>query len=246
MNLEIATKQEAVEWFASHPNERKLLVDFDYEVIGKYEDERSFEQIIETSDFLKHPVIGLIPSYLEDYGYENTVWSEVVFAEVYYLYIDKVLWYYKKRRSSEEPLELYGVSFVERENYFPLNELDSAVESAKKEVREFRQLMENESVQWKTRTWSNGKRFVYLGESDDCVEVAAPGAMQEIAAIRLSDIYDSTAQVVQSADGKFYLKATLLDEYVMEVETIEEAKNILEEFEQLWGRSPSGEELPWD
>jgi hypothetical protein len=234
MNLEIATKQEAVEWFASHPNERKLLVDFDYEVIGKYEDERSFEQIIETSDFLKHPVVGLIPTYIEDYGYENTVWSEVVFAEVYYLYIDKVLWYFQKRRSSEESLEFYGFSFIERENYFPINEFARAVESAKKEVREFRQLMENESVQWETRTWSNGKRFVYLGESDDCVEVAAPGAMQEVAAVKLSDIYDSTAQVVQSAEGKLYVKATLLDEYLMEIETVEEAKIILEEFEQLW------------
>ena len=234
MNLEIATKQEAVEWFASHPNERKLLVDFDYEVIGKYEDERSFEQIIETSDFLKHPVIGLIPSYVEDYGYENTVWSEVVFAEVYYLYIDKVLWYYKKRRSSEEPLELYGFSFVERENYFPLNEFASAVESAKQEVREFRQLIENESVQWETRTWSNGKRFVYLGENVHFVEVAAPETLQEIAAIKLNDVYDSTAQVVQSAEGKLYVKATLLDEYLMEIETVDEAKIILEEFEHLW------------
>ena len=234
MNLEIATKQEVVEWFASHHNERKMLVDLDYEVIGKYEGERSFEQIIETSDFLKHPVVGLIPSYLEDYGYENTVWSEVVFAEVYYLYIDKVLWYYQKRRSSEEPLELYGFSFVDRENYFPLNEFASAVESAKKEVREFRQLMENGSVNWEFRTWSNGKRFVYLGENDHFVEVATPEALQEMAAIKLSDIYDSTAQVVQSVEGKLYVKATLLDGYLMEIETIEEAKIVLEEFEQLW------------
>ena len=234
MNLEIATKQEVADWFTSHPNERKLLVELDYEVIGKYEEERSIEQIIETSDFLKHPVVGLIPSYLEDYGYENTVWSEVVFAEVYYLYIDKVLWYYQKRRSSEEPLELYGFSFVDRENYFPLNELASAVESAKQEVREFRQLMENGSVNWEFRTWSNGKRFVYLGENDHFVEVAAPEALQEIAAIKLSDIYDSTAQVVQSAEGKLYVKATLLDEYLMEVETVDVAKSILEEFEHLW------------
>ena len=234
MELKVATKQEVVEWFASHHNERKMLVDLDYEVIGKYEDERSFEQIIETSDFLKHPVVGLIPSYLEDYGYENTVWSEVVFAEVYYLYIDKVLWYYQKRRSSEEPLELYGFSFVDRENYFPLNEFASAVESANQEVREFRQLMENGSVNWEFRTWSNGKRFVYLGKNDHFVEVAAPEALQEIAAIKLSDIYDSTAQVVQSAEGKLYIKATLLDEYLMEIETVEESKIILEEFIHLW------------
>jgi hypothetical protein len=234
MNLEIATKQEVVEWFASHHNERKMLVDLDYEVIGKYDDERSFEQIIETSDFLKHPVVGLIPSYLEDYGYENTVWSEVVFAEVYYLYIDKVLWYYQKRRSSEEPLELYGFSFVDRENYFPLNELDSAVESAKQEVREFRQLMENGSVNWGNRTWSKGKRFVYIGENNHFVEAADLEALQEIAAVKLSDIYESTAQIVQSAEGKLYVKATLLDEYLMEIETVEEAKIILEEFMHLW------------
>jgi hypothetical protein len=38
----------------------------------------------------------------------------------------------------------------------------------------------------------------------------------------------------------------LLDEYVMEVETVEEAKSTLEEFKQLWGRSPRGDELLWN
>ena len=59
-------------------------------------------------------------------------------------------------------------------------------------------------------------------------------ALQEIAAVKLSDIYESNAQIVQSAEGKLYVKATLLDEYLMEIETVEEAKIILEEFEQLW------------
>lgn len=58
--------------------------------------------------------------------------------------------------------------------------------------------------------------------------------MQEIAAVKLSDIYDSTAHVVQSVEGKLYVKATLLDEYLMEIETVEEAKIILEEFIHLW------------
>ena len=64
--------------------------------------------------------------------------------------------------------------------------------------------------------------------------MATPEALKEMAAIKLSDIYDSTAQVVQSAEGKLYVKATLLDEYLMGIETVEEAKIILEEFEHLW------------
>jgi hypothetical protein len=65
------------------------------------------------------------------------------------------------------------------------------------------------------------------------LEVAQPISNQ--ATIELSDIYDSTAQIIQLASGKLLVRATLLDEYFMEAETLEEAETVLEEFEQLWG-----------
>jgi hypothetical protein len=235
MNLEIATKDEVLAWFASHPREKELLIASDSEITWAEGGQRTFEEIIETSDFFKHPDVGLIPGYVEDYGYENEVWSEVVFAEVYYLYIDKALWYYKFRRSSEEDLYFSGFSIEEGESYFSISDFDSAVRAAEQEVREFRRLMENSSVRWETRTWSNGKKFVYLKEMIDTAELGVAQPISNQATIELSDIYDSTAQIIQLASGKLLVRATLLDEYFMEVETLEEAKTVLEEFEQLWG-----------
>jgi hypothetical protein len=95
--------------------------------------------------------------------------------------------------------------------------------------------MENSSVRWETRTWSNGKKFVYLKEMIDTAELGVEQPISNQATIELSDIYDSTAQIIQLASGKLLVRATLLDEYFMEVETLEEAKTVLEEFEQLWG-----------
>ncbi len=234
MKLEIASKQEVLEWFSNHPKEKEMLIEADSEIIGDIYADRTFEEIIEASDFFKHPVVGLIPGYVEDYGFENEVWSEVVFAEVYYLYIDEALWYYKFRRSSEEDLYFSGFSIEERESFFPLKDFDSAVRAAEQEVREFRQLMENSSVGWESRTWSNGKKFVYLKEMIDTAELEVAQPINEQATIVLSDIYDSTAQIIQLASGKLLVRATLLDDYFMEVETQEEAKIVLEEFEQLW------------
>jgi hypothetical protein len=234
MKLEVASKQEVLVWFSNHPKEKEMLVDADSEIIGDLYADRTFEEIVETSDFLKHPVVGLIPSYVEDYGYENEVWSEVVFAEVYYLYIDQELWYYRFRRSSEEDLYFSGFSIEERESYFSINDFDSAVRAAEQEVREFRQLMENSSVGWESRTWSNGKKFVYLKEMIDTAELEVAQPINDQATIVLPDVYDSTAQIIQLASGKLLVRATLLDDYFMEVETQEEAKIVLEEFEQLW------------
>ena len=235
MKLEIASRQEVLDWFSNHPKEKEMLIKADSEIIGDIYADRSFEEIIEASDFLKHPVVGLIPGYVEDYGFENEVWSEVVFAEVYYLYIDQALWCYKFRRSSEEDLYFSGFSIEERESYFSISDFDSAVRAAEQEVREFRQLMENSSVGWESRTWSNGKKFVYLKEMIDTAELEVAQPINDQATIVLPDIYDSTAQIIQLASGKLLVRATLLDDYFMEVETQEEAKIVLEEFEQLWG-----------
>lgn len=119
--------------------------------------------------------------------------------------------------------------------YFKHDELAAVVAALKKEVREYRREMENSSVQWETRSWSNGKKFVHIAGIEGFVQAEASGEFGEITSVELSDIFESTAQVVQSSNGKLFVKATLLDEYVMGVETVEEAKSILEEFEQLWG-----------
>ena len=244
MNLEIATKQEVIEWFDSHPGCIEMYLQFEYENFGHDSAPDSLEDVIENSVFRFHPTVGLIPDYIDDL--ENEVWGEVAFSEVYYVSIHKFLWFCQVRRDGEDDPMGSGLSDTDREQFFQSKDLEELIRGVEREVREYKRHAENVSVHWETRSWSNRKKFVYLSEIEDFVEVEASGEFGEIASVELSDIFDSTAQVVQSSNRKMFVKATLLDEYVMEVESIEEAKNILEEFEQLWGRSPSGEELPWD
>ena len=227
MELKVATKEQVSAWFDACPEHKAMLNDcFEF-------DERNWiNEVFDEMRFGIHPKAGLIPWNLTDY-LDNPEWWEIVYSEIYAIEVHRFLWLCVVRRNE---LDGTGIPIPDGKEieYFKHDELEAVIDAMKKEVREYRREIENESVQWETRTWSNGKRFVYLGENVHFAEVAAPEALQEIAAIKLNDIYDSTAQVVQSVEGKLFVKATLLDEYLMEIETVEEAKIILEEFEQLW------------
>ena len=227
MELEVATKDQVIAWFDTRPEFKTMLNDcFEF-------DERNWiNEVVNEMCFEIHPKAGLIPWNLTDY-LDDPEWREIVFSEIYAIEVHRFLWMCVVRRRE---LDGTGIPIPDGKEieYFKHDELEAVIDAMKKEAREYRREMENGSVNWEFRTWSNGKRFVYLGENDHFVEVAAPEALQEIAAIKLSDIYDSTAQVVQSAEGKLYVKAILLDEYLMEIETVEESKIILEEFIHLW------------
>lgn len=244
MHIKMATKQEVIEWFNSHPGYINMYLQFVCENFGHESAPDSFEDVIENTVFRLHPTVGLIPDFIDDL--ENEVWCEVVFPDVYYVSIHKFLWLCQVRRDGQDDPMGSGLSDTDKEQFFQSKDLEELVKGVEREVREYKRHTENVSVHWDTRIWSNGKKFVYLGEIEDFVAVEANGEFEEIASVELSDIFDSTAQVVQSSNRKIFVKATLLDEYVMEVESIKEAKIILEEFEQLWGRSPGGEELPWN
>ena len=244
MHLEIATKQEVIEWFDSHPGYFEMYLQFECENFGHDSVQDSFEEVVENTVFRFHPTVGLIPDYIDDL--ENEVWGEVVFSEVYYVSIHKFLWFCQVRRDGEDDPMGSGLSDTDKEQFFQSKDLEELVKGVEREVREYKRHAENVSVHWETRSWSNGKKFVYLAEIEDFVEVEASGEFGEIASVELSDIFESTAQVVQSADGKLYVKVTLLDEYLMEIESVNEAQIILKDFEHLWGRLVEGEELPWD
>jgi hypothetical protein len=227
MELEIATKEQVIAWFETCPECKAMLND-----CFEFDEKNWINEVFNEMRFGIHPKAGLIPWNLTDY-LDDPEWWETVYSEIYAIEVHRFLWLCVVRRKE---LDGTGVPIPNGKEieYFKHDELEAVIDAMKKEVREYRRKIENESVQWETRTWSNGKRFVYLGENVHFVEVAAPETLQEIAAVKLSDIYDSTAQVVQSAEGKLYVKATLLDEYLMEIETVDEAKIILEEFEHLW------------
>ena len=244
MHLEIATKQEVIEWFDSHPGYFEMYLQFECENFGHDSVQDSFEEVVENTVFRFHPTVGLIPDFIDDL--ENEVWGEVVFSEVYYVSIHKFLWFCQVRRDGEDDPMGSGLSDTDKEQFFQSKDLEELVKGVEREVREYKRHAENVSVHWETRSWSNGKKFVYLSEIEDFVEVEASGEFGEIASVELSDIFESTAQVVQSADGKLYVKVTLLDEYLMEIESVNEAQIILKDFEHLWGRLVEGEELPWD
>ena len=227
MELKAATKEQVSAWFNACPECKAML-----NVCFEFDEKNWINEVFDEMRFEIHPKAGLIPWNLTDY-IDDPEWWEIVYSEIYAIEVHRFLWLCIVRRKE---LDGTGIPIPDGKEieYFRHDELDVVINAMKKEVRRYRKEMENGSIHWETRTWSNGKRFVYLGESDHFVEVVAPKALQEIDAIKLKDIYDSTAQVVQSVEGKLYVKATLLDEYLMEIETIEEEKFILEEFEQLW------------
>ena len=238
MELELATKEQVTQWFDLNPECKELLNDY-----LDFDQTNWINEVFDEMCFRIHPQAGLIPSDLTD-DLNDPEWAEIVYSEIYKLEVHLFLWLCVVRRRE---LDGTGIPIPDGKEieYFKHDELAAVVAALKKEVREYRREMENSSVQWETRSWSNGKKFVHIAGIEGFVQAEASGEFGEITSVELSDIFESTAQVVQSSNGKMFVKATLLDEYVMEVESIKEAKTILEEFEQLWGRSPGGEELPW-
>jgi hypothetical protein len=238
VELELARKEQVTQWFHLHPECKEILDDY-----LNFDQTNWINEVFDEMCFRFHPQAGLIPSDLTD-DLNDPEWEEIVYSEVYTVEVHLFLLLCVVRRR-----ELDGTGFPISDGkeieYFNHDELEVVIDAMKKEVREYRRQMENSSVQWETRSWSNGKKFIYQTEIEGFVKAEASGEFGEIASVELSDIYNSTAQVVQSSNGKMFVEATLLEEYVMEVESIKEAKTILEEFEQLWGRSPGGEELPW-
>jgi hypothetical protein len=238
VELELATKEQVTQWFDLNPECKELLNDY-----LDFDQTNWINEVFDEMCFRIHPQAGLIPSDLTD-DLNDPEWAEIVYSEIYKLEVHLFLWLCVVRRRE---LDGTGIPIPDGKEieYFKHDELAAVVAALKKEVREYRREMENSSVQWETRSWSNGKKFVHIAGIEGFVQAEASGEFGEITSVELSDIFESTAQVVQSSNGKMFVKATLLDEYVMEVESIKEAKTILEEFEQLWGRSPGGEELPW-
>jgi hypothetical protein len=239
VELELATKEQVTQWFDLHPECKQMLDDY-----LKFDQTNWINEVFDEMCFRIHPQAGLIPSDLTD-DLNDPEWAEIVYSEIYAVEVHLFLWLCVVRRRE---LDGAGIPIPDGKEieFFSHDEIDQVVAALKNEVREYRRQTENSSVRWETRSWSNGKKFVYLAEIEGFVEAEASGEFGEIASVELSDIFDSTAQVVQSANGKMFVKATLLDEYVMEVETVEEAKSTLEEFKQLWGRSPGGDELLWN
>ncbi len=228
MELELATKEQVTQWFDLNPECKELLNDY-----LDFDQTNWINEVFDEMCFRIHPQAGLIPSDLTD-DLNDPEWAEIVYSEIYKLEVHLFLWLCVVRRRE---LDGTGIPIPDGKEieYFKHDELAAVVAALKKEVREYRREMENSSVQWETRSWSNGKKFVHIAGIEGFVQAEASGEFGEITSVELSDIFESTAQVVQSSNGKLFVKATLLDEYVMGVETVEEAKSILEEFEQLWG-----------
>jgi hypothetical protein len=228
VELELATKEQVTQWFDLNPECKELLNDY-----LDFDQTNWINEVFDEMCFRIHPQAGLIPSDLTD-DLNDPEWAEIVYSEIYKLEVHLFLWLCVVRRRE---LDGTGIPIPDGKEieYFKHDELAAVVAALKKEVREYRREMENSSVQWETRSWSNGKKFVHIAGIEGFVQAEASGEFGEITSVELSDIFESTAQVVQSSNGKLFVKATLLDEYVMGVETVEEAKSILEEFEQLWG-----------
>jgi hypothetical protein len=63
MDLEVASSEQVIEWFEARPEYKELLIEDMRKKLGLHF-LKEFKYVFDHTDFLVHPGVGLIPTYI--------------------------------------------------------------------------------------------------------------------------------------------------------------------------------------
>jgi len=223
MNLEVATEDQVIEWFESRPEYKELLIQDMRKILGLYS-LKEFKFVFDYTDFLIHPVVGLIPSYILENLVDPT-FEERADPSDFRRCIWKSLWFclIQKTNFGEVTDEVVALDDFEKyENDFSI------------ELHQYWTDIEDYLGGWRTTEFSNGKVFVpgseviginfdELKESEVVFEWTSPSGLHDMG---------HSAHTVVDGNGRIFIHISADGDFLMEVASNEEAITILNEF---WG-----------
>ena len=229
MKLVIATKDQVNTWFESRPDLEEMLIQDMRKKLGLHF-LKEFKYVFEQTDFLIHPIIGVIPDYSlidldSQFGevQDNPDWESRGDFEDFGRRIYKRLWFIIWVKIDHGEIES---GFDHLRNY----------EDIKKrfidEDEVFFKNFEDYYYGWIDRVFSNGRRFFPINELPDLATADFVDS-EEITHSRSpgGDI-EMSASVINADDGRIFVRVHFDFYYLMEVASNEEAETILNE---IWG-----------
>ena len=224
--LKQASESEVITWFEAHAEYKEMLIQDMRKKLGLHF-LKEFIYVFEHTNFLVHPLIGVIPEYsLIDLDYQfgevqdNPDWESRGDFEDFGRRIYKRLWFIIWVRIDEGEIES-GIDF--------LSSYEKVVRNFIDEDEVFFNDFEDYYYGWIERVFSNGRRFLPINElpdlaMDDFVD------SEEITESRSpSGDIEMGASVLNTDDGRIFVRAYFDRDYLMEVSSNEEAEKILNE-----------------
>ena len=224
--LKQASESEVITWFEAHAEYQEMLIQDMRKKLGLHF-LKEFKYVFEHTNFLVHPLIGVIPEYsLIDLDFQfgevqdNPDWESRGDFEDFGRRIYKRLWFIIWVRIDEGEIES-GIDF--------LSSYEKVVRNFIDEDEVFFNDFEDYYYGWIERVFSNGRRFLPINElpdlaMDDFVD------SEEITESRSpSGDIEMGASVLNTDDGRIFVRAYFDRDYLMEVSSNEEAEKILNE-----------------
>ena len=176
---------------------------------------KEFKYVFDHTDFLVHPIVGIIPDYsIKDLGepigqlVNGPDFESCGYDDECNRYIYKRLWFLVWVKENYGEIE---TGFDELARYEVLTNQFSA------ETEKYFSDLDDYFYGWKNRQFSNGKNFQTIEEIKDL----------DISSLRDVDIF---ATVLESTEGRIFVRISgVSGNYLMEVESNVEAETILNE-----------------
>ena len=186
--LKEASENEVIAWFEVRPEYQEMLIQDMRKKLGLHF-LKEFKYVFEHTNFLVHPMIGVIPEYsLIDLDFQSGLESNSIYEEVLKRFVDE-----------DE------VFFNKFEDYY---------------------------YGWEERIFSNGRRFNPLEAIPDLADVGFSDSKAVTVSKSPDGDMEMSASVLNTDDGRIFVRIWFGKKYLMEVDSNKEAEEILNE---IWG-----------
>jgi hypothetical protein len=223
MDLEVASSEQVIEWFEARPEYKELLIEDMRKKLGLHF-LKEFKYVFDHTDFLVHPGVGLIPTYILENLVDPT-FEVSADPDDFQRCIWQSLWFCLIQKTTFGELSNEVVALEDYVKYKSEFEIELGI---------YWSDIEDYLYSWRDREFSNGKLFVpisdmigigidELEESETVSTSSSPSGLGG---------YEHSARVVQDGNGRSFVYLSADGDFLMEVGSDEEAEKILKE---IWG-----------
>ena len=227
--LKEASESEVIAWFEVRPEYQEMLIQDMRKKLGLHF-LMEFKYVFEHTNFLVHPMIGVIPEYsLIDLDFQfgevqdNPDWESRGDFEDFGRRIYKRLWFIIWVRIDYGEIDS-GIDF--------LSSYEKVVKNFIDEDEVFFKDFADYYYGWIERIFSNGRRFLPIEELPDLAMNDFVDSEEITEGRSPSGDIEMGASVMNTDDGRIFVRAYFDRDYLMEVVSNEEAEKILNE---IWG-----------
>ncbi len=217
-------KDAVLKWFHENDDQRQMILEY-FSQKSSSTVNFKIEDIVDQFDFVESEEVGFFPADLiYDLDQFDQIWFEKSSLSDNYRALYRILWFLVAEWMIEEE-RTFEVFPLAKELDVIQNLKDSAQQGDELQLKD----MDDLYYGWRTKTFSNKKIFTPI-EKFEGVNLKLADEIESLDTWFFpSEVFESSASVLKTEDGSLFLVVDFMDSYVMHVESISEAKTVLQE-----------------